>query len=786
MEGYQTDIPALLRDINGNYGDPKHKQLLQPPLPPARPISSSSEFQTESSMLPRLGPIHEPRLLYEVPLSRSLDAFSYSTHNGNDLDPYGDYSTSEIQRKPADCCLDRALLNEDQPHALPQSSPRLTVTTVRYANTPPNQINASSPASDALPSSPSLVATQRRTHHEARRDNHRAPIKSSQDPRPFVASTVKNPKEKIVHKSHPHKFDISQDGNSPALFSRTQDQRRSDRQTGLNYTQPVVQGIPLVSLDELPDRLRSVFRYPLFNAIQSKCFPTAYKSDDNLVVSAPTGGGKTAIMEMAICRLIHGFNTDQYKIVYMAPTKSLCSERQRDWQAKFVTLDLKCAELTGDTDQGQLRNVQSASIVITTPEKWDSMTRKWKDQSRLMQMVKLFLIDEVHILKDSRGATLEAVVSRMKSIGSNVRFVALSATVPNSEDIATWLGRNHTSQHLPATREKFGEEFRPVRLQKHVVGIPYRGNDFGFESVCDPRLPDIIARYSRKKPIMVFCITRKSAVNTAKLLANVWATEQSRDRHWEGPTQRLVVQDPELRNTLSSGVAFHHAGLDGPDRHTVEKGFLEGQINVICCTSTLAVGVNLPCHMVIIKNTVSYQDDGVKEYADLEIMQMLGRAGRPQFDSNAVAVIITKQEKVKKYEKLVSGEELLESCLHLNLIDHLNSEIGLGTICDLYTAKKWLAGTFLYVRLGLNPEHYKIDGDAVEQSLDDKIECICKRDLELLKKTQLVTSGDRLKATEFGDAMARYYIKFNTMQVFLRLLPRSKMSEIVSSIGSPN
>ena len=548
----------------------------------------------------------------------------------------------------------------------------------------------------------------------------------------------------------------------------------------------MVQGISLVSLNELPDRLRSVFRYPLFNAIQSKCFPTAYMSDDNLVVSAPTGGGKTAIFEMAICRLIHGFKIDQYKIVYMAPTKSLCSERQRDWQAKFVALDLKCAELTGDTDQGQLRNVQSASIIITTPEKWDSMTRKWKDQARLMQMVKLFLIDEVHILKDSRGATLEAVVSRMKSVGSNVRFVALSATVPNSEDIATWLGKNHTSQHLSATREKFGEEFRPVRLQKHVVGISYTGNDFGFESACDPKLPDIIARYSHMKPMMVFCITRKSAVNTAKLLANVWANKRSRDRHWESPTQRLIVQDPELKVTLTSGVAFHHAGLEGPDRHTVEKGFLEGQINVICCTSTLAVGVNLPCHMVIIKNTVSYHDDGIKEYADLEIMQMLGRAGRPQFDSTAVAVIITKQEKVKKYEKLVSGEELLESCLHLNLIDHLNAEIGLGTIYDLYTAKRWLAGTFLHVRLGLNPEHYKLEGDAVAQNLEDRIERICRRDLDLLEDNQLVTSGDRLKATEFGDAMARYYVKFETMQVFMRLQPRSKMSDIVRLISSPD
>lgn len=243
----------------------------------------------------------------------------------------------------------------------------------------------------------------------------------------------------------------------------------------------------MISPNELPDRFRSIFPFQVFNAVQSKCFGTTYNSDDNLVLSAPTGSGKTVVLEMAICRLVAGFRNGQFKIIYMAPTKSLCSERQSNWQRKFKHLDLQCAELTGDTDHAQLRNVQNASIIITTPEKWDSMTRKWKDHIKLMQLVKLFLIDEVHILKESRGATLEAVVSRMKSVDSNVRFVALSATVPNSEDVATWLGKDHTNQHLPAQREVFGEEFRPVQLQKFVYGLPFRGNDFALDSVCDSK-----------------------------------------------------------------------------------------------------------------------------------------------------------------------------------------------------------------------------------------------------------------------------------------------------------
>lgn len=162
-------------------------------------------------------------------------------------------------------------------------------------------------------------------------------------------------------------------------------------QIALEHAPPLVQGVRLVSPDGLPDRFRSVFPFPLFNAVQSKCYDVVYESDNNVVVSAPTGSGKTVILELAVCRLLFSVGAEQYKVVYMAPTKSLCSERQRDWEGKFSSLGVKCAELTGDTDHAHLRHVQNASIIITTPEKWDSVTRKWKDHAKLMELVKLFL-----------------------------------------------------------------------------------------------------------------------------------------------------------------------------------------------------------------------------------------------------------------------------------------------------------------------------------------------------------------------------------------------------------
>jgi ATP-dependent DNA helicase HFM1/MER3 len=270
--------------------------------------------------------------------------------------------------------------------------------------------------------------------------------------------------------------------------SKASSSHNTDMSLGAQPSRPLVQGVRLLSIRELPDRCRAIFPYKNFNAVQSKCFEAIYREDNNFVLSAPTGSGKTAIFELAICRLMSSFTSGEYKVVYQAPTKSLCSERLKDWQTKFAPLGLTCTEATGDTEQRQLNQVRDANIIITTPEKWDSMTRKWKDHAKLMQLVKLFLIDEVHMLKDERGATLEAVVSRMKSIGTNVRFVALSATVPNADDIATWLGKNSACPGLPAFREHFGEEFRPVILQKHICAYPSHGsNTFVFENTLNSK-----------------------------------------------------------------------------------------------------------------------------------------------------------------------------------------------------------------------------------------------------------------------------------------------------------
>ncbi|KAK3291195.1 uncharacterized protein B0H64DRAFT_44294 [Chaetomium fimeti] len=548
---------------------------------------------------------------------------------------------------------------------------------------------------------------------------------------------------------------------------------------------PIVHDIPLISLRQaLPDKFRAIFPYELFNAVQSKSFHTIYRTNDNVVIAAPTGSGKTAILELAICKLALDRGNENFKIVYQAPTKALCSEKARDWEKKFSHMNLKCAELTGDTSQAEMRRVGDASIIVTTPEKWDSITRKWQDHRRLLQMVELFLIDEVHILKDVRGATLEAVVSRMKTIGANVRFIALSATVPNSDDIARWLGRNHTNQQLPAHRETFGEEFRPVKLQKFVYGFDSNGNDFIFDRFLDQKLPGVLSKHARQKPILIFCFTRKSCESTAAMLADFASGRPEGEDMWPVPRQRVPVVSRELQEIVKFGVAFHHAGLDSQDRAAIEQNFLKGQLGVICCTSTLAVGINLPCHTVVLKGTVGFTDDQLKEYSDLEVMQMLGRAGRPQFDDSATAIILTRSANKTRYQKMVSGQEILESTLHLNLIEHLNSEICLGTIHDLLSAKTWLGGTFLSVRLRRNPNYYQLTGGTTNPTqVDARLEEICERDIKHLQEAKLVTDQDAFRCTEYGRAMSKYMVEFQTMKLLLQIPRGAGMEALITTLS---
>lgn len=188
--------------------------------------------------------------------------------------------------------------------------------------------------------------------------------------------------------------------------------------------------IPVAHLFQSPVNLLWRGKFHKFNALQSELAERLCHTSDHMVVSAPTGAGKTALFEMAIARFIsedlQQSNTPSRlskhrKMVYIAPSKALSEERYHDWTKRLSALNLgiEVAMITGENNEqgGWHQDLMSAHLILTTPEKWDSITRKWTDIFFLLASVKLLLVDEVHLLgDDSRGSCLEAVLSRMKSI----------------------------------------------------------------------------------------------------------------------------------------------------------------------------------------------------------------------------------------------------------------------------------------------------------------------------------------------------------------------------------
>ena len=173
----------------------------------------------------------------------------------------------------------------------------------------------------------------------------------------------------------------------------------------------------LLDLQPLPKsvlnnpKFESMYKFTHFNPIQTQVFHTAYHSDDNMLLGAPTGSGKTVVAELAMLRVFEQY--PDKKIVYVAPLKALVRERMRDWKVRIVQkLGLKIVELTGESTPS-VQAMNQAQVLIVTPEKWDGISRAWRDRQYVKKTC-LVVIDEIHLLGADRGPILEVIVSRMR------------------------------------------------------------------------------------------------------------------------------------------------------------------------------------------------------------------------------------------------------------------------------------------------------------------------------------------------------------------------------------
>lgn len=410
--------------------------------------------------------------------------------------------------------------------------------------------------------------------------------------------------------------------------------------------------LPTTALQEPRfEQLYSMF--DTFNPIQTQLFHVMYHTNTPVFLGAPTGSGKTIVAELAILRMKR---LDPKGIcVYIAPLKSLARERRKEWQKRFGAKPLgwRVLELSGDTHHDQ-STLEKADILICTPEKWDLVSRGWRGAAdaessagkgkAFVKRVQLLVLDEVHLLGEERGAVLEAIVSRTRFISrvlqdeggttessasdDATRIVGLSTALENPLDLADWIGIDTKSRKSSARRGmyNFRSTVRPVPIVAHVQGFSGRHYCPRMATMNKPCFA-AIKEHSPNKPVLIFVASRRQTRLTAHDLIS-YAAAEGDPKKFLGCSEAKVeavaeaIHDEALRFTITFGIGLHHAGLSTHDRDIVETMYLNGELQVLVATATLAWGVNLPAHLVIVKGTEFY-DGKASRYVDYALTDVL-------------------------------------------------------------------------------------------------------------------------------------------------------------------
>ncbi|ROW16805.1 hypothetical protein VPNG_01737 [Cytospora leucostoma] len=574
-------------------------------------------------------------------------------------------------------------------------------------------------------------------------------------------------------------------------------------------------GHKLVEIKDLDGLCRNTFRgYSTLNRMQSLVYPVAYKTSENMLICAPTGAGKTDAAMLTILHTVRQYltpdpsedhaatdfavDTDGFKIVYVAPMKALAAEITEKFNKRLSWLGIRCREYTGDMHLTKAE-VIATQIIVTTPEKWDVVTRKGTGDTELVQKVRLLIIDEVHMLHDERGAVLESLVARterqVESTQSLIRIVGLSATLPNYIDVADFLKVNRYAGLF-----YFDASFRPVPLEQHFIGVKGKaGSKVSRENLDQVAFEKVRDMLEQGHQVMVFVHSRKDTVATAKMLYEkavddicVDLFDPSDHPKYEAAVQSMkTCRAKELRDLLPKGLGVHHAGMARADRNLMERLFSEGVTKVLCCTATLAWGVNLPAAAVVIKGTQVYsaQEGKFVDLGILDVLQIFGRAGRPQFEDTGIGMICTTQDKLAHYLTAVTDQLPIESRFSAKLVDNLNAEVALGTVTSIPEAVQWIGYSYLFVRMRRNPMAYGIDWAEFQDdpSLVQRRRQLAIQAARTLQQSQMIIFNEvteELRSKDIGRIASQYYILHTSVQIFNTMMqPFSTEADLFKMIA---
>ncbi len=497
----------------------------------------------------------------------------------------------------------------------------------------------------------------------------------------------------------------------------------------------------------------------------------------SFLVCAPSGSGKTLIGEVcAVNNVFQKFG----KSIYLVPYKALATEKYVHFKKSYKRFGVKTELSIGDYDVDDDK-LEQADIVVTTYEKMDSILRNFYDKEWIFD-ISTIIIDEIHIVGESdRGPRLESLIVRLNEFLHNPQIIGLSATIANPEFFNDWLTSLGNQTTLIISDD------RPVPLHYRIEVTQNK----------DSTLKKIIkATLNDGGQALIFLNRRKSTQMTAQNLKNlvkalISEKELKACKKIGDKLNKIKGRHSELKKVVKCGVAFHHAGLLPKERKFVEDAYRKHALKVICCTTTLSAGINVPARVVVLKDFKKYVTSGhniknfkgfyengdgfsyFKAFSANEVFQMLGRAGRPGLDEVGYGIVLVKgvEERdwvedhyfqnsfpsktyLPKYNDLVSG---------LNRINTLKEQVLLRVYEEkritLEKLKEFFQKTYFWygVKNKMKTQDIPIDQILMIKEITPKNILKLHSDPQKVKK--LTNNHHQIKITKLNSSTISGYIK---------------------------
>ena len=498
-------------------------------------------------------------------------------------------------------------------------------------------------------------------------------------------------------------------------------------------------------------------------AWQARCLKSpAVKNKSNLLYSLPTSGGKTLVAEIIMLQELLCYRRN---VLFILPFVSIVQEKIKALTPFALELKFYLEEYAGPKGRfPPTKRRHKNTLYVCTIEKAHALFNSLVAEGREKELG-LLVIDEVHMLGEGdRGANLESLlvkslhVSREKSL--EIQLVAMSATVGNLKELAVFL-----------QAELFTDNFRPVELEEFVkvdsdiVKIDKTGveddqfkfikkvpkeTDSAIVKIDPDGVTDLVLEVFPAHSVLLFCDTKKRCENVSEMMVKVISLKTERNteilqhRAEERSSLLVALQSegggfvcPVLCQTVPYGVAYHHSGLTMDERKLLEEAFLAGSLGVLCCTSTLAAGVNLPARRVIIRSPYM----GRSQLSNSQYRQMVGRAGRAGLDTRGESYLLVKNNLTRLVPDIVTApvescrsrlseaaegrllSSLVLNCLQLGLIRSLTEatrmlSLSLLSVQSQAESLSTLLESSVLFLLNAGLIRSSLESDATQQSLD--------------------------------------------------------------------